>query len=242
MRLAIISDIHGNLEALQAVLADVERQSPEVVICLGDLIGYGPDPEAVVQVIVEHGIESIIGNHETALNSARDRRWMNFQTRENNIATEKLLSRTALEYCTSLPRTLNRCNALFVHGCPPDSVLKYLSMLADGDIREALKTTCAPICFVGHTHELSLVAVTSHSITRDQLSEGSYQLDPDARYLVNAGSVGQPRDGNTKAKYVLWDAGSNLLEVRALTYPSHLTAEKILDRGFPATYAMRICD
>ena len=242
MRVAILSDIHGNLEALQAVLADIDRQSVDAVICLGDLIGYGPDPDAVVHSIVEHGIESIIGNHETALTSARDRNWMNFQARENNIATAELLSLMALDYCISLPRTLSRFNALFVHGFPPDSVLRYLSLLADGDIRKALKTAAERICFVGHTHELSLVSVMGDSVTRRQLNEGSYQLDPRTRYFVNAGSVGQPRDGNKKSKYVLWDAGSNRLEVRALTYPSHLTAEKILERGFPASYAMRICD
>jgi len=240
MKVAILSDIHGNLEALEAVLADLKNQGPDQVICLGDLVGYGPDPEAVVQISIDQGFTAILGNHEAALISKKDRDWMNFQTKENSIATKALLSQPSLKHCIALPRSIIVEKARFVHGCPPDSVLKYLYLLTDNDISEIADELGERLCFVGHTHELVLVSVSRGQIVREQLKEGCHLLQEDRKYLINAGSVGQPRDMNRKAKYVLWDSSSGILEVRALSYPSHITADKILARGFPKAYAIRI--
>jgi predicted phosphodiesterase len=241
MKTAILSDIHGNLEALEAVLADLEKLQPDRILCLGDLIGYGPDPEAVVNRVIELEIRCVLGNHEAALSSEKALGWLNFLARENNLATKSLLSDRSLEFCASLPRSIRCENACFVHGCPPDSILKYLYMLRDEDLTELVETLPEKRFFVGHTHELQLIAISRGDIARAKLAEGSLELDENLTYFINVGSVGHPRDGNGKAKYVLWDSRDGALQVRGVSYPAHLTAEKIVARGFPKAYAICIC-
>ncbi len=123
VKIAVLADIHGNLEAFEAVQAILVQQGADRVICLGDNIGYGPDPEEVVCRLRQLGYSSVLGNHEFALMDERGRRWLNFQAAENNIETEKLLSDESKEYCCSLPPFLAFENAHFVHGYPPDSVV-----------------------------------------------------------------------------------------------------------------------
>ena len=241
MKIAIISDIHGNLEALEAVLSDLERYHPDRIVCLGDLIGYGPDPEAVIKMISGLGITCVLGNHEAALTSEKELAWLNFLARENNIETKTLLSETSQNFCESLPRSVSIEDGSFVHGCPPDSILKYLYMLSDEDIAKLVETLPERRFFVGHTHELQIIMVSRSEVNRTKLLEGSFKLDDDKTYLINVGSVGHPRDGNSKAKYVLWDRETGTLDVRGVSYPAQLTAEKIIARGFPKAYAMGIC-
>ena len=240
MKIAVLSDIHGNIEALDAVFSDLEAESPDRVICLGDLIGYGPDPEEVIRRVVEMGINCVLGNHEAALSSERALAWMNFMARENNLATKALLSEESLAFCAALPRSIRCKSGLFVHGCPPDSILKYLYMLGDEDLIHLARTLPETRFFVGHTHDLQLISVDSNGVNRAKLSEGFVKLDRCATYLINVGSVGHPRDGNSKAKYALWDTNSDTLELRGVVYPAHLTAEKIIARGFPKAYAICI--
>lgn len=240
MRIAVLSDIHGNFEALSAVCDDLETAGADRVICLGDLVGYGPDPEAVVTRVRELGFEAVLGNHEAALASKRARRRMNFQAEENNISTESLLSEENLNYCCRLPNTITLEKALFVHGCPPDSVNGYLYMLPDKKIVKTFNQNSTQLFFVGHTHELVLVFLEDGRVVRQQLSTGIIELLPDHKYLINCGSVGQPRDGNNRAKYLIWDNDLGSLDVRAVSYNYKLTAQKILDRGFPESFAKRL--
>ncbi|MEJ2058294.1 MAG: hypothetical protein P8X39_10695, partial [Desulfofustis sp.] len=94
--------------------------------------------------------------------------------------------------------------------------------------------------FVGHTHDLQLISVDRGTVIRTKLKEGRIRLDDGRKYLINVGSVGHPRDGNSRAKYVLWDSDAGLLDVRGIPYPAHITAQKIIKRGFPRAYALCI--
>ncbi|NNK57109.1 MAG: metallophosphoesterase [Desulfofustis sp.] len=241
MKTAILSDVHGNLEALNAVMSDLDEFKPDRTVCLGDLIGYGPDPEAVINIVAAHGISCVLGNHEAALSSEKALGWLNFMARENNLATKALLSDQSLEFCTALPRSISFDESCFVHGCPPDSILKYLYMLRDGDITNMVETLPEKRFFVGHTHDLQLITVSGSKIARAKLTEGISRLDDESRYFINVGSVGHPRDGSSKAKYVIWDSSDGTLMVRAISYPAEVTAEKIISRGFPKAYAICIC-
>jgi predicted phosphodiesterase len=241
MKTAIISDIHGNLEALEAVLADIDAVSASRIVCLGDLVGYGPDPEAVVSRVAERGITCLLGNHEAALFSEKELGWLNFLARENNIATKALLSDKSLAYCAGLARSLSSGYSSFVHGCPPDSILTYLYKLSDPDILGLAETLPEQRFFVGHTHDLQLISIDQQTVVREKLAIGCRQLDDNKKYFINVGSVGSPRDGSSAAKYVVWDSGDGSLEVRGVPYAAELTAQKILDRGFPRAYALSIC-
>ena len=240
MRLAILSDIHGNLEAFQAVHADIKRQRMDGAVCLGDMIGYGPDPEEVIRAVRNLQCRTVLGNHEAALLFAKARNWMNFQARDNNIATGGLLSEDSLAYCRTLPSFLDTGTAWFVHGYPPSSVFTYLSKKPDRMIEELFAAAGASLYFVGHTHDLLLVSRQQGKISRSPLNEGRLRLEKDKKYIINAGSVGQPRDGNNRAKYLIWDDEAWDLEIRFIPYDIEKTITKIRKRGFPDTYAERL--
>jgi predicted phosphodiesterase len=241
MRIAILSDIHGNLEALEAVAIDLRAREVDRIVCLGDMIGYGPDPEGVVRLVRRLKCLAILGNHEAALQSTEARRWMNFQARENNVRTEQLLGEESLAYCRSLPRSVLLAEALFVHGFPPESVFIYLFRQTDRKIAEIFASSPLSLYFVGHTHDLQLVRQTEGEIVRMPLAEGTIRLPEGMGQIVNAGSVGQPRDGDLRAKYLVWDSVTRLLQVLFVPYDCRITAAKIRRLGFPDAYAERLC-
>lgn len=240
MKIAVLADIHGNLEALQAVVDDLRQQGTRRVISLGDNIGYGPDPDGVVRLLQQIGCDSVCGNHEFALFDKRGRRWLNFQAAENNVDTENLLSPESREYCCNLPPFLEIENACFVHGFPPASVFRYLNRQSDEKIVDLFVKHSCSLYFVGHTHKLQIVAVGSTGVHRRSLAQGKFRLCADEKYIINAGSVGQSRDVDYRAKYILWDNQSGEIEVRFVHYENELTKEKIRKRGFPEAYAIRL--
>ncbi len=240
MKIAVLADIHGNLEAFEAVIADLQSQRADRVICLGDNVGYGPDPEEVVSRMRQLGYLSVLGNHEFALMDERGRRWLNFQAAENNIETEKLLSDKNKDYCCRLPAFLEIENAHFVHGYPPASVFRYLNRQSDEKIAALFDSTSSSLFFLGHTHRLELVTRQKGLITRRVLGREKVVLASDEKYIINCGSVGQPRDGDSRAKYFLWDCGRRQLDVRFVDYDNKKTMQKIRDRGFPEIYAIRL--
>jgi len=240
MRLAILADIHGNLEALEAVQRDLEPRRVDRVICLGDSIGYGPDPEEVVRRLRDSGYQGVLGNHELALLDPRARGWLNFQAEENNQRTAALLSPENHAYCCTLPRTLTVGEAFMVHGFPPSSVFRYLNRQGDRRIVDLFATQSANLFFVGHTHHLQLVWGRDGEVHRRPLVEERVELVSGVKYLVSAGSVGQPRDVDRRAKYLLWDRDAGSLEVRALPYDLRLTQSKIRALCFPEIYAARL--
>ena len=240
MRIAVLSDVHGNLEALEAVLADLAQIGVDTVFCLGDLVGYGPDPDTVVARVRQLGYPCILGNHEAALAARKERERMNFQAKENNISTANLLSPDNFRYCCELPRTLVIEDALFVHGSPPDSVNTYVYMLSDDDVCRIFTEDPRRLFFVGHTHELALICQQGDTVVRENLGEGAHTLEADRKYLINCGSVGQPRDNDRRSKYLIWYSGMAELLVRAVAYDVESTVGKIEARGFPRAFAERL--
>lgn len=240
MKIAVVSDIHGNLEALEAVSADILMLGADRVICLGDSIGYGPDPEEVVSRLRSLGYESVLGNHELALVDPRARRWMNFQAQENNIVTATLLSEGNRSYCSSLPTHQAFDQAYFVHGFPPYSAFRYLNRQSDTTLATLFATAPYSVVFLGHTHKLAIIQQEQGVIIRRPLGQECLDLLPGQKYVFNAGSVGQPRDGDNCAKYLLWDCAGASLEVRFVAYDYQATMQKIRERGFPETYALRL--
>jgi len=240
MKIAVLADIHGNLEAFEAVCGDLKAQGVRRVICLGDTIGYGPDPEAVICRMRQLGYQSVLGNHEFALVDPRGRRWLNFLAAENNIETEKLLSDKSKDYCRGLPTHLVVDNAHFVHGFPPDSVFRYLDRQSDEKIATLFASAQTELFFVGHTHRLQLVMGHDGVVSRRSLGRETVELLPYNKYIINCGSVGQPRGGDKRAKYILWDTEKRLFQVLFVEYDNEKTMQKIRDLGFPENYALRL--
>jgi predicted phosphodiesterase len=240
MRLAIMSDIHGNLEAFKEVLADIEAVEVDGVACLGDNVGYGPEPEAVVQLLREQNIPSVMGNHELSIVDPEYFSWMNPPAQQSLIITEELLSENTIRYLKTLPPSMPFHGSLCVHGCPPESITTYLFELSRSEFKETFLAMPEKVCFVGHTHDLELFSFDGQKVKDAPLEKGIVTLKKGEQYIVNIGSVGQPRDGNNNAKYVIWDDESGSLEVRFVPYDIAKTADKILELGLPEYNASRL--
>lgn len=240
MRLAIISDIHGNLEAFKAVLSDIDTSKPDRMVCLGDNVGYGPDPEAVVQLLRLRGIESVMGNHELGLFDDQVLNWFNPRARVSLKRTRQMLSDESLSFLATLPKAIVLEKIRFVHGFPPDSPLVYLFQIPDSSLHRVLERMAEQICFIGHTHVLRLALWEPHVFEKRRLKQQAFYLPPGSKAIVNVGSVGQPRDGDNRAKYVLFDTRENRIDVRAVDYPREVTIRKIIEAGLPREHAERL--
>jgi predicted phosphodiesterase len=240
MKIAVISDIHGNLEAFKKVLTDIGNVQIEEIVCLGDNVGYGPEPEEVVRLIRQRHIPCVLGNHEQVLTQPRFLKRMNPSTRKSADITKDLLSSDTVGYCHSLQPTMTYHGARCVHGCPPDSATTYLFAVSETRLKRLFRAMDERICFAGHTHDLEIISFDGKEVTRNTLDHGLVDLDRNSRYIINAGSVGQPRDGNNNAKYLIWDTVAATIDVRFVPYDIAKTADKILELGFPEFNAKRL--
>jgi len=240
MRIAVISDIHGNLNAFRAVLADIETQAVEDVVCLGDTVGYGPEPDECLRLLRAQSISMVLGNHEQALANPRCLDNFNPHAREALLHTATLVSDESMDFIRGLPKALVRHGARFVHGMPPDNPDAYLFQVDEHELRELFMTTPERLTFIGHTHDLALVRFDGGRVTQGELRPGLNPLVPACRYIINIGSVGQPRDGDNRAKWVLWDKKAHSVELRRVAYDYKDTAHKLIARGFNKRYANRL--
>jgi predicted phosphodiesterase len=240
MKLAVISDIHGNMESLSAVLSDIGQIKADEIVCLGDNIGYGAESETVVSRLHERNIVSISGNHELAV--CCPSRLVDFNPLAR-ISLSKIADKLTAEAAARIyeyPMVLLKGIYRFVHGFPPDSPDAYLSMVSEKTLKAAFQCFTEKICFVGHTHELELVSWDGQTIKRRGLGQETVTLNPVSRYIVNVGSVGQPRDSTYHAKYVVWDESVRALTIRFVDYDAETAAEKILAAGLPRRHALRL--
>jgi predicted phosphodiesterase len=237
---AVISDIHGNLEAFEAVWGDIEAQGITAVFSLGDNIGYGPDPEAIIQRLTALGVPSVLGNHELAVNDPSELDWFNPVARASLRKTVAMLSEASLESIHQFPYCRLQDAFRFVHGFPPDSPVIYQFQVSEEELNATFVELPEQVFFTGHTHFPEIIAYQDGRIERDDLHEGLRQLDNQARYIVNVGSVGQPRDGNNNAKYVIFDPERYTLELRFIPYDVETVVQKILTAGLPESHAMRL--
>ncbi len=240
MKLAIISDIHGNIEALENVLTDIESAGVDDIVCLGDCVGYGPDPERVVSEIRQRKIPTIMGNHELAICTPHQLAWFNPLAQASLRKTLTMLSSASIDFIEHLPKSLVAAQCLCVHGYPPDSVRTYLFQKSPEALIKTLKSMTEPICFVGHTHDLKIVTFDGHRVERHALEQGRLNLNVELRHIINVGSVGQPRDGNNNAKYIIYDQETNVLEIRFVPYDIAATVAKIKASGLPQNHANRL--
>lgn len=241
MLVAILSDIHGNFEALKVVLADINKHSVERIYTLGDNIGYGPQPEEVVQTLMARNIRSILGNHELALRSESYFHRLNFVAQQSLELTRTLMSPATLAFSTALPTFRVDLGCRFVHGCPPESVTTYLHNPSVVRLERTFTTYPEPYCFYGHTHVFGRYLFDGNQYRSEKVTIGKALLHEGWRYINNVGSVGQPRDGkNNKAKYGLWNTQENTLEIRALDYDVDRTVALLNSLGFHSTNARRL--
>jgi len=235
---AVLSDVHGNLEALQAIMADLEARGVEKIVCLGDVVGYGPDPRECVDLLAERCEFCLCGNHDHAvfyepfnfnLGAERACYWTR-QVLENE--PKKSLRDRRWEFLGSLPVRYEYDGLLFVHGSPRRPMNEYL--FADDVYSNPVKLMANfdrlqnVACFVGHTHVPGIFVDDPYFESPDELAEpGIYEIADDDKVIINVGSVGQPRDRDPRASYCVVDDGR--VEFVRLEYDIEKTVRKILD-------------
>jgi len=237
VRYAVLSDIHGNLEALEAVLGDATPRA-DAVLCLGDIVGYGADPAACVERVAERAQAITAGNHEHGVAGRLDLDWFNRYARAAVEWTRERLDDDHRAWLGALPLVVEVGDATLVHASPdrPEE-WDYLVSAADGFA--ALPAFPTRLCFVGHSH---LPAAWSVGSAGPEFAAGPVELPLLAgrRYLVNVGSVGQPRDRDPRAAYALWDAERGTLAIRRVAYDVQAARRKIVAAGLPRYLADRL--
>lgn len=248
MRVAVVADIHANWEALSAVWKDLQQQAPEAVYCLGDVVGYGADPQACWEWTQSHCQVRLRGNHEEAVLHPEREAGMNAAAAAAIRWTREHLSAPALADLDTWPLVATGADARLVHGSPLEP-LAFHYIASRWDAENAFQYFGEHACFVGHTHVSGVVeeiipgALRVHPVLGAPGPEpvrGSLDLEADKRYLINAGSVGQPRNGDPRAQWLLVKDTPPCLEFRAVPYDVALAQKKILAAGLPKILAERL--
>lgn len=236
MRILVISDIHANLTALDAVLTDAGEF--DAAWCLGDLVGYGPDPnECIAKVRALPNLRCIIGNHDAAALDQIDTKTFNLEARQALEWTQKTLTETSVSFLSSLQQKIEINNVTLTHGSPRHPVWEYLMDSQTAALNFEYFST--PYCFVGHTH-LPVV------YTREEKKLVVYKPTPNnkitlsPRTIINPGSVGQPRDHDPRAAYVIYNPEENTWDYRRLTYDIPAVQTRMADAQLPERHIVRL--
>jgi predicted phosphodiesterase len=239
VRIAVISDVHANLVALERVLD--HAGSVDAVWCLGDIVGYGPRPNEVVALLRARGALAVAGNHDWATTGKMDVADFNRDAAAAARWTATALDAGSSAYLAGLNTTETSGDFTLVHGSPRDPIWEYL--LAAWQAEESLDHFATRFCLFGHTHLPSLFAADDRGRMRPYLVQAEETIDlstfPD-RALLNPGSVGQPRDGDSRAGYLLLDLASGLAHWRRVGYAVDQTQRQMRAAGLPRRLVDRL--
>jgi predicted phosphodiesterase len=238
MRLAIVSDIHGNLEALQAVLRDIEDRQVDRIVCLGDVVGYGCDPVACLDLVTERCAVTLMGNHEHAVLGQLGDQSMNEAAQASMDWTKQQLDDRHLRIIARFPMDHTIENIYLVHASPhqPD---KWPYILTPPAARRGFDATSAWMTFFGHTHLPTIFALSDGDQCRSRFGHDFQPLDEN-RYLVNVGSVGQPRDDDPRSCYVIFDTNTVDVYYRRVPYDYKETQRKMVAADAPSLLVERL--
>ena len=241
MRYAIISDIHSNLEALRSVLKQIESENIDSIFCLGDIVGYGPHPGECLELVQQHCEIIITGNHDFACIESEELDYFNQYAKSAIEWTVAKLSRQELRYLKTLPFDRKVDDIYLVHSNPYDP-RSWGYILSLDDAIDNFPCFQEKICFIGHSHHPENFLQNSAG----NHSKYNYKLDPkikieqDSRYIINIGSVGQPRDGNPAAAFGILDLAEQTYELKRVSYDIHKTYQDMMSVGLPQFLADRL--
>lgn len=235
MRYLILSDLHANWEALQAVLAQAESGYDQIVCC-GDLVGYGADPDLVTEWARENTVSIVRGNHDKACAGLEDLEWFNPIARQSVVWTQNTMKPSNLDYLRNLRKGPEIYDDIeLVHGSPVDED-EYI--VTEREVAQIVSYLDSNIAFFGHTHLQG--AFLCHRNGVKLLGADTIEIENDSIYYINPGSVGQPRDGDPRAAYAIYELESRLVTLRRTPYDVLTTQQKIVKAGLPEILARRL--
>lgn len=240
MKYAVLGDIHSNLSALQAVMAAVRHEGVDQILSVGDVVGYGAAPSECIQILRENEVVAVLGNHDAAVIGELDTIFFNQHARFAVEWTRSAISGEDMAWLTCMPLTWQDDFVTLAHGSyDKPEIFAYVQTPSDAD--SSLELLERPVCFIGHTH----VPVSMLRLSDDPLRTG-YTLDTELDLsdaivaMINAGSVGQPRDDDPRTGYVIYDTETRIVSFRRLTYDISQEVERIKAAGLPSVLAERL--
>jgi predicted phosphodiesterase len=237
MKIAVLSDIHANLEALDAVFEYIDACGCDRIICLGDVVGYGPDPNACIERLRRRADRVVLGNHDHAALGLTDPLTFNDFARQAIEWTSTVLSDSSQDFLWQLPAIWQEQACRYVHASPYEPLeWNYITSRALAAL--AFSHFDEPLCFIGHSHVPLVFALRQDRVVR--LFDTAVALEPQSRYIINVGSLGQPRDGNPQAAVGIWRPGGRIYELCRLDYDFKTTQEKMRVLHLPDYLVERI--
>ena len=237
MRYGIFSDIHSNLEALKGVLEAYKKEQVDRLLCVGDIVGYGANPKECIDIIRDQNITSVAGNHDWGVTDKFSIDYFNPYAKEAVVWTRKAIDMEDSTYLNNLNLIFDDDDFCLVHGAlsSPDS-FSYIFSLSEANL--SFKHMQASVCFIGHTH----VPITFEKEKENISYTKSYDIDidPDKKYIINVGSVGQPRDNNPDACFSIYDTVEKNVKIKRISYDIKKAQRKIIEFGLPSFLAMRL--
>ncbi|MFC1987283.1 metallophosphoesterase family protein [Chloroflexota bacterium] len=240
MRCAIISDIHANLAAFKAVLEEINRQGGvEKLWCLGDVVGYGPDPHECIEILCQTNHVCVAGNHDWAAVGKIDTNAFNPDAALACHWTAQQLSATDIEYLTSLPLTVQEGDFTLVHGSPREPIWEYLTSISLA--KENFTYFNSQFCLVGHSHMPTVFSEDeSGAYASSQFQSNIGLVLGKNRLIINPGGVGQPRDGDPRASYAIYDSESSIVRLYRIPYDIRSTQDRMVAHGLPIRLVSRL--
>ncbi len=239
MKLAVISDIHSNIHALAAVLEEIEGREAEKIFALGDLVGYNAYPRETLELIKKRELVSIMGNHDVVCSGLENPIWFNTAAREVALWTHKMLSDGHRSYLRDIPNEKMVADRVYaVHGSPMSRDDYIMDLMDALNNFQHLPDASIRICLFGHTHIPAIFSDRgpSHSTAY----AGKHSLSAYNRYFINPGSVGQPRDGDSRASFALLDTEEPAVEIVRVEYDVDSAMKAVLRAGLPQFFADRL--
>ncbi|PIQ97602.1 MAG: metallophosphatase family protein [Nitrospinae bacterium CG11_big_fil_rev_8_21_14_0_20_56_8] len=239
MKYLVFSDVHANLEAVQAFCAVIRNIDHDKKVCLGDMVGYCADPNPVVDWLRKEVDLGIAGNHDLAVLGSIPTYDFNPYAVQSCVWTRKVLSPENKEYLNSLPLIREEDDICWVHASPFEPK-EWHYVLSKHDGKQNFDAFNASVCFLGHSHRPLVLEQNSNSRINGYVFPRKVQLEPDHRYIFNVGSLGQPRDGVAQPSFVVYDSGARTVEFYRFGYDYSPTQEKILTQSLPPFFAERL--
>jgi predicted phosphodiesterase len=238
MRVAVLSDIHSNLHALAAVLADIDEQAVDQIWCLGDVVGYGPRPNECIAIVRERADLCLCGNHDLASTGGLDTADFSGDAGIAARWTHAELGTAEADWLRGLEPLAERPGVELFHGSPRDPVWDYV--LTEQVALISILETAAPLVLVGHSHVALALGWDGDALTGGLAPAGTEVETAGKRWLMNPGSVGQPRDGDARAAWALLDDVAGRSAFRRVPYPIEQTQAEIRERELPEALAERL--
>lgn len=239
MHYAILADIHANLAAFEAVLGDIEKKGGvDEIWCLGDVVGYGPDPSRCIELLREYNHVCVIGNHDMAAIGKMDLSYFNPYAATACQWTAEQLSEDDVAYLEGLPLTLEKGEFLLAHGSPAEPALEYV--MSSSIAARNFEFFELPYCLVGHTHVPAVFKEDGDGCVSINFSPGIGLVLGASRMIINPGGVGQPRDGDPRASYAIYDSEGHVLRLNRIPYDIAATQDRMMEAGLPVHLITRL--